>query len=244
MPRPVQQLPFRFLQYNKMNKQVNRWIPIAIFYVIAVAIRAISLKMGRSDVADITYFLKAWAQGAGPCIGALVVVLLFRRKFCCSITGTSVIKSLLSVAVPFIVVFFLHQKLSFVMLGFIFYSFLEEVGWRGYLQGELSDMKPFTRAILIGTLWFLWHVHISFSWGGLIFLAILIFGAWGIGHIADDTRSLVACACFHTLYNFSTHGFFEFSPAVICLYVGIIASWFVIWYVPWDKWARNLLGSR
>lgn len=145
--------------------------------------------MGRSDVADITYFLKAWAQGAGPCIGALVVVLLFRRKFCCSITGTSVIKSLLSVAVPFIVVFFLHQKLSFVMLGFI-------------------------------------------------------FGAWGIGHIADDTRSLVACACFHTLYNFSTHGFFEFSPAVICLYVGIIASWFMIWYVPWDKWARNLLGSR
>lgn len=40
---------------------------------------------------------------------------------------------------------------------------------------------------------------ISFSWGGLIFLAILIFGAWGIGHI--------------TLYNFSTHGFFQFTPA-------------------------------
>ena len=217
------------------KKAISKWIPIVVFYVIAVVIRAVTLKMGRPGVADISYFLKDWAQGAGPCIGALVVVFLFKRKFYCSITGTSVFKSVLSVAIPFIIVFFLQRELSYVMLGFIFYSFLEEVGWRGYLQGELGDMKPFTRAILIGALWFFWHVDISFSWGGLIFLAILIFGAWGIGHIASDTHSLIACACFHTLYNFPTHGFFRFSPAVICLYVGIIASWFAIWYVPWDK---------
>ena len=211
------------------------WVPIAVFYVIAVLIRAITLQMGRSDVADISYFLAAWAQGAGPCIGALVAVFLFKRNFFCSITGVSVIKSVLSVAVPFVIVFFLQRELSYVMLGFIFYSFLEEVGWRGYLQGELRDMKPFTQAVLIGVLWFLWHVNISISWGALIFLAILIFGAWGIGRIASDTHSLVACACFHTLYNFSVHGFFRFSPAVICLYVVVIALWFIIWYVPWGK---------
>lgn len=220
---------------DKKDSNVKRWIPIIIFYVIAVAIRAIALQMKRPDVAGISYFLMAWAQGVGPCIGAIVAVLLFKRKFYCSITGTSVTKSLLSVAIPFVIVFFLHRELSYVLLGFVFYSFLEEVGWRGYLQGELGDMKPFTQAILIGTLWFLWHVNISFSWGALIFLAILIFGAWGIGHIASDTHSLLACACFHTLYNFSTHGFFSFSPAVICLFVGIVASWFVIWYVPWNK---------
>lgn len=125
------------------------------------------------------------------------------------------------------------------MLGFIFYSFLEEVGWRGYLQGELAHMKALPQALLIGTMWLFWHINLSFSVNTLIFLAILVFGAWGIGKIAKDTHSLVACACFHTLYNFSIHGFFKFTPAVICIYIGVIASWFLIWYVPWQKWFQK-----
>lgn len=221
------------------SRNKTKWAAIIVFYVIAVVIRALALQLEVPGEANLKYFLIDWLTGVGPCIGALVVVFAFNRKFFCSITGTSIIKSALCVAIPFLICFFLYRKLSWVMLGFIFYSFLEEVGWRGYLQGELAHMKALPQALLIGTMWLFWHINLSFSVNTLIFLAILVFGAWGIGKIAKDTHSLVACACFHTLYNFSIHGFFKFTPAVICIYIGVIASWFLIWYVPWQKWFQK-----
>lgn len=213
----------------------TKWAAIIVFYVIAVVIRFFALKMEVPGEANLRYFLIDWATGIGPCIGALVVVFAFKRKFFCSITGTSILKSALCVAIPFLICFFLYRKLSWVLLGFIFYSFLEEVGWRGYLQGELADMKALPQALLIGTMWLFWHINLSFSVNTLIFWAILVFGAWGIGKIAKDTHSLIACACFHTLYNFSIHGFFKFTPAVIGIFVAVIVSWFLIWYVPWQR---------
>ena len=136
----------------------NKWLPIIVFYVIAVVIRALALQLDTPGEANLTYFLIDWATGIGPCIG---------------------------------------------------------------------------------TMWFFWHINLSFTVNSLIFLAILVFGAWGIGKIAKDTHSLVACACFHTLYNFSIHGFFQFTPAVIGIYVAVVVSWFLIWYVPWQKLIRK-----
>lgn len=45
----------------------------------------------------------------------------------------------------------------------------------------------------------------------------------------------MACACFHTLYNFSKHGFFEFTPLVIGIFILTILSWLLIWYFPWQR---------
>lgn len=221
------------------NISVKKWLPIALFYVIAIVVRALSFNMDRSNVVDMNFFLRAWAEGIGPCIGAIIVVLLFGRKFFCSITGTSIIKSVVSIAIPFLICFVLYRELSFVLLGFIFYSFLEEVGWRGYLQGEFEDKSPMIQSLIIGVMWYLWHIHISLSIGSIMFLVLLIFGSWGIGRIARDTHSLVACACFHVLFNFSNKGFFEFTPSVIALYVVVIMSWFLIWYAPWGKWLHR-----
>lgn len=227
-----------------MKPETKKWMAVIVFYVIAVVIRALALQLEVPGEANWKYFLIDWATGIGPCIGALVAVLAFRRKFICSISGTSLVKSALCVLIPFLICFFLYRALSWVLLGFLFYSFLEEVGWRGYLQGELADMKAFPQALLIGAMWFFWHIHITFSVNGLIFLVILVFGAWGIGRIAKDTHSLIACACFHTLYNFSIHGFFHFTPAVMGIYVGVIVSWFLIWYAPWEKIFSGLRSNR
>jgi len=213
----------------------KKWLAIAVFYALAIVIRAITLEMDNPTSFNLQFWLIAWGEGIGPCVGALVAVLVFKRKFYCSITGTSIVKSLLSVSIPFLVCFVLHQQLSFILLGFIFYSFLEEVGWRGYLQGELQDMNPVLQVVIIGTMWLIWHINIGFDIQTLIFWAVLLLGAWGIGRVAYDTHSLMTCACFHTLFNFSKHGFFQFTPLVIAIYVGVIASWFLIWYVPWDR---------
>ncbi|MCQ2229732.1 MAG: hypothetical protein MJZ13_08330 [Bacteroidales bacterium] len=103
------------------------------------------------------------------------------------------------------------------------------------LQLNCPDKSPLVQALIIGTMWFIWHINIDLSLNSLFFWGILVFGSWGIGRIANDTHSLMLCACFHTLFNFSKHGFFEFTPVVIGAYVAVIVSWFVIWYTPWDK---------
>lgn len=219
-----------------MKKEtISKVTAIALFFAIALVGRYVGLQMECERTVDWQFFFKNWTEGIGPCIGALAVVFLLGRKFYCSVAGSSVIKSIISVAIPFVVCYFMYEELSYVLLGFIFYSLLEEVGWRGYLQGELLDKSPLIQALIIGTMWFVWHINISISVGSLLFWAILVFGAWGIGRIANDTHSLVLCACFHTLFNFSKHGFFEFTPLVIGAYVLVVASWFVIWYTPWGK---------
>lgn len=217
------------------SKTCRKLAAIAVFYAVALAFRYIGLNMTCGTTVDMDFILKSWTEGAGPCVGALIAVLLMGRRFHCSAWGASAVKSAISVLIPFTICFFAYRELSYVLLVFIFYSFLEEVDWRGYLQGELTDMKPLVQALVIGTMWFLWHINISFSIASLLFWAILVFGAWGIGKVANDTRSLVLCACFHTLFNFSKHGFFEFSPMVIGAYVLTVASWFAIWYTPWPK---------
>lgn len=222
------------------TEKKKKWLAIGVFYSVALAIRYLSLKIGFTGFNNPRYWIVAWAEGIGPCLGALAAVSLLKRRFFCSITGTSVIRSALTVAVPFTVCFMLHRELSFILLGFIFYSFFEEVGWRGYLQGELRDESTWFQVLVIGTMWLLWHLTIGFNIGTLIFWGILLFGSWGIGRVASDTHSLMACACFHVLYNFSNKGMFEFDALVITLYVCVIASWFLIWYLPWDRW----LGKR
>lgn len=214
-------------------------ISILVFYVIAVAIRAAAMQITPPSTLGFMFLLRGWAEGLGPCIGALAAVILCGRKFFCSISGESIIKSIISVVIPFCVCAVLDWKLSFMLLGFIFYSFLEEVGWRGYLQGELRDKPELVSSLVIGSMWFFWHLRLQISLGSLVFLIILVLGSWGIGRIAKDTHSLMACACFHTLYNFSIHGFFKFTPAVACIYIAVVISWFVVWYTPWTRLFRR-----
>ncbi len=215
-----------------------KWKAIALFYVIAVLIRAIVLRNEDFGSSPFSYWLWAWAEGIGPCVGALVAILVFRRRFYCTLTGKSLMKSVITVALPLVICFLLDRGLSLTLLNLIFYSLLEEVGWRGYLQGELKDMNPPLRVFVIGTMWFLWHITVGLNLASLAFYGVLLFGSWGIGNIARDTRSLIACACFHTLFNFIR--FVQFTPVVIALYVGVFVSLLAIWYMPWKKTSLRL----
>ena len=209
-----------------------KWKAIAFFYVIALLIRAIVLRYLNLGGSTFSVWLWVWAQGIGPCIGALAAVLVFRRQFYCTLTGRSIMKSVITIALPVIICFMLERSLSITLLCTIFYSLLEEVGWRGYLQGELKDMNNSLRIFVIAAMWFFWHINVSFDMTGLLFFGVLLIGTWGIGNIARDTRSLTACACFHSLFDFSN---FQFTPAIIALYVGVFVSWIAIWYMPWKK---------
>jgi membrane protease YdiL (CAAX protease family) len=79
---------------------------------------------------------------------------------------------------------------------------MEETGWRGYLQQELKSIRPLLRYIIIGSIWYLWHLSFLSEASlqeNLMFLFMLILGSWGLGQVITTTRSIVITASFHLL---------------------------------------------
>ena len=86
--------------------------------------------------------------------------------------------------------------------GTLLYCVMEEYGWRGYLQTELSALANGLKYAVVGFCWYLWHLTFltSASLGdNLFFLGMMILGSWGIGQVAEATKSILACACFHLI---------------------------------------------
>ena len=75
----------------KFSETKTKWVAIAVFYIIAVVTRAIVLKYQDLNADNFIVWLWNWARGIGPCLGTIAAVLVFKRKFYCNITGTSIL---------------------------------------------------------------------------------------------------------------------------------------------------------
>jgi len=157
---------------------------------------------------------KAPLVAIGPFLGALVVIPFMDKPARMSTTGTSVWRSLLMISVPILlfVLFGLPNEKGLApsymgllaALVMVVYVFFEEYGWRGYLQDELRDISPHYRYLIIGTIWYAWHLTFlspSNVWNEIIFWIVAVAGSWGIGQIANTTYSILACTCFHMIGN-------------------------------------------
>ena len=87
------------MKISSILKQKRTW-SIMLFYVLAVLIRVVSTRFETIDPSHV----KLWdfVGGLSPLIGAVVVILALRRKMKTSLFGTSVTKSILTLAVPFV----------------------------------------------------------------------------------------------------------------------------------------------
>jgi membrane protease YdiL (CAAX protease family) len=125
--------------------------------------------------------------------------------------------------------------------GTLIYCIMEEYGWRGYLQEELKIVKPWLKYLIIGFIWYLWHLTFltkATIGDNLFFLAMMIFGSWGIGQVAESTKSIIASACFHLIiqimmFNALIKNGIDRNEKLIILGVSV-ALWFVI-IKKWEK---------
>lgn len=88
----------------------------------------------------------------------------------------------------------------------LLYCIMEEYGWRGYLQTELVALGNWPKYLLIGTCWYGWHLTFLTDASladNIQFFALSVLGSWGLGQVADATRSVLACACLHMLIQIS-----------------------------------------
>jgi uncharacterized protein len=233
-----------------MNQKLLR---ISIFYAVAL-LGSYVFRIAKPDwfinltlPGGFTAF-KYLAEGAGPAFGALLVIMVFKPNLKISFWGSSLKWSLIMLAVPMILFtgmgvqndFGLQPNYYGFLVGIVsmLYVILEELGWRGYFLNELrgEKMSPWLRAVIIGSLWFAWHLNFNFEGEmlkqQLVFWALMIFGSWGFEKITDVTNSVVSVACFHLLgsilgYNMLIQNGLTETQKMILFGVCLV-SWIVI----------------
>ena len=181
---------------------------IIVFYIIAVATRYLAIKTDILSEASI--YLKIIAQGIGPTLGVIVACFVFKIKFRpMTLKGnytSLVFPSLVYWAIP-ILLFSLFTLITkgtfpiFYVFMIFFYGLLEEIGWRGFLQQQLQGLPGIWNILIVSILWFAWHLNFEITAINLIFFGLLIFGSWGMGFVANKTKSLLLVAAFHSLNN-------------------------------------------
>ena len=206
---------------------------IATFYIIALLVRLISLfVISKYPSIETNYALQvlaALATGLGPAVGALVAMLVFKRRTEYTLLGKSAWKSMATIVIPCMVFGIIAGwDLGVTCLLAFVYGLLEEFGWRGFLQYELRELPVWQYVLIITVMWFLWHLDLTLH-SVLPFFLLLLFASWGIGKVVTDTHSLLFCAAFHGIVNFSKRDLFSdttFTVAFIC----VIVFWIVMWY--------------
>lgn len=240
---------------------------ITIFYIIGITISNIfrfnilDLNNSKDNISILELLLTSPLGAIGLLIGALISLSLLKRerKLSYSLLGTSPKWSIIMMIIPVILLgIFGVENLNNVNehyygiiggIGTLIYAFSEEIGWRGYLQDELKVIKEWQRVILIGFLWYLWHLSFLTNQdliANLQFLGWMIFGSWGIGKVIDSTKSIIVATCFHMIINimmfngYMTKGI-DGSSKLIILGISIV-SWIAI-MIYWKK-KEKLLPTR
>jgi len=197
-------------------------IRILFFYLLAISLSNI-FRFDLIGLNDILESMPIWTMAlfsplgaSGILIGALISIYLLRkeRKTEFSIFGTSQKWSLAMAIVPILLMGVIGVKNSngvnvhyygFIAgIGTLIYCFCEEIGWRGYLQDELIRIKEWQRALIIGFLWYFWHLSFISNQNivdNLMFLGWMVLGSWGIGKVIDSTKSIFAATCIHMIVN-------------------------------------------
>ena len=155
--------------------------------------------------------------GLVPTLGLVIGSLLLRQKLKkknASIAGTNLKYSIIILSIPILCLtligvenkFGIQVNLfgAFIGMFTMIYAFLEEYGWRGYLQEELlNNFNKWIAYIIVGVIWYIWHWY--FLRGGndakIIMIPILIVASVGIGEIAKLTKSIMICAALHGIVN-------------------------------------------
>lgn len=227
------------------------WKYISLFVILAIGISA-PVHLGYIDKSykSITneWIVSYWVYlvaGLGPFIAA-VIILLFQKSISNRITifGTTKSKNILIALLPIVAFSIVGMENSYGMnvhyFGFsyaainVIYAFLEEFGWRRYLQNALEGINKNWKYILIGIIWWIWHMRFESDFDLFIFPVICIGGGYLLGKLTDDTKSIIPAVIFHTLIILLTNS----GTITINKMIGAGIT-IIIWVVIEQIWKRK-----
>ena len=220
---------------------------VGFFYVLACGL-SYSLHSLPNPTQGILPRHIIFTYGLGPIGAALITRFLF-RDVSKTITwaGTKPLRTTLFVGTPLLLgmAFGVTNKAGqnehvyglLMALSGILYGFVEEAGWRGFLQDSLRPLPTVWRVILIGTMWLIWHFTFLPDLSAVAgprtpFLgvyAVILLASWGFGDAAERTKSVMVVACLHEAFNLTG------SPVALGLTL-------VVWTLLLIFWNRSFIG--
>ncbi len=197
-----------------MTNSTKRITAIVLFYLIAIGLRYYITEIKPNFFNNSNLYIKILLQGIGPLLGGIFAIKFLKRPNELRLLSFGFLKTLLAISIP-IVLFSLVGILNtgkpylnapkYVAIIMV-YALFEEYGWRNYLQSELSELNKIIKYLIITVLWFIWHLNFQMTVSNLIFFLILFAGSFGIGYVADKSKSLIFVALFHAFFNISENG--------------------------------------
>ncbi|MBZ0112128.1 MAG: CPBP family intramembrane metalloprotease [Thermoanaerobaculia bacterium] len=131
-----------------------------------------------------------------------------------------------------------------LVIVFVFFALVdgplgEEIGWRGYLLPKLLERRgPLVASLIIGVVWYLWHLPLYAATGRFEMTATFLIGyliqniAWSFVHTWFFRRSggsAFLAVFLHTAGNYSVYLLvtlfpaLEQTPATEAIYIGVLA---------------------
>jgi len=189
---------------------------IAIFVLLAIAI-SLPVHLGYLDSAYKTntsgWLISNWTYllaGFGPFIAAIFVLFIHKSvSNQISIFGDEPLKNLSVAFLPVIAFTSIGLENTYNLnthyFAFLYstinviYAFLEEFGWRRYLQNALEGINKNWKYLIISGIWWVWHFRFNSQFDLLIFPLICIGGGFLLGVLADKAKSILPVTAMHSM---------------------------------------------
>jgi membrane protease YdiL (CAAX protease family) len=214
-----------------MKEVIKRHL-VANFYIITFIFSGMMVLLNIFVFKDAQKYAVSFPQLAPGIVAVVFIGLLngreeignLLRRF--TVSGIDARWISLSIIVPIIITGMSYCILSIVNLGGImsptlksFTGYLiyipgivigsigEEAGWRGFMLPKLLlRYKPLTSAVLLGTLWGIWHLNFEFGMLGFILYSITvvelsILFTW---LYSKSNGNLLIAVTFHSILNLVT----------------------------------------
>ena len=233
------------------------WTGLAVFVLVATLWSG-AFRPGFFDFHNTSDFpllyrfaLEALLIGGGPALAALLSWGLFgQQNRTSTLLGNWRLGSLaLAVTPPTVLAAFgvpnnfgMDAHVVGGILGglIVLYALGEEIGWRGFMQDALEPIHFIPRTVIIGSIWWAWHLWFLQPGAGeeqLIGSYVVIVGiAFVFSAIIAVTHSWTSVAAFHALGNIAFFaGGLEMEPERRFIIAGVAFAFMLLVHHHWPR---------
>ena len=197
----------------KLNFDKAVALKITLYFVLAFGISCcLNLLPDFLPLYGIKWFLNV---GFGPFLSAILVSYLYKTPLKLRLfSKTSWVRKIELVGLG---IFFIGTIVNKIIVGntnysliifwtvfALFYTLLEELGWRVFLGNELSKYSFLTLVLISAVLWFIWHysfrVRLMME-NPFQFVGMIAAGSAGMAEFYRKTKSWMLVALAHALVN-------------------------------------------
>ncbi len=211
---------------------------VALFYCIAILVRYYIVIAEPAFIREWHPIITGLLSGISPLIAGLLLIYGFKRRLNYSFFAVGKFNTIALILLPIVLFSFseyietgtMTSTLPLMISVSLLYGFFEEFGWRGYLQSELSVVKPIYKYLIISVLWYFWHFDFGLDLSHFFSYLFVLGGSIGMGYVADKSKSLVLPALFHAFSNiifsnviFKNYIYASFTSTLIIVAVCIVA---------------------